>query len=259
MTDSTFEGLDKVGSPVAFKSDLVAGAHTPYRKEDTTQRAALITALGLLASETKLETVRALLAGTLAVSGPLTDAQLNARGLATQTTLAAVLTALQGSTPAGEAFIGLVGGVTYVDNRTPVTSAATYAAGQVVGSLMTLTGMARVSGGSGLIQEVLVRCKTAQSTAQLDLVLFNANPTASTFTNAAALAINAADLSKVMAVIPLTDWKSLGTQSIAQAVQQARAYKLASGTSGFGVLVARSAITLASTSDLEVVTKAIQD
>jgi len=83
MTDSTFTGLDNASNPVAFKSDLVAGAHTPYRKEDLVQRSALITALGLLGSEAKLEAVRALLAGALTVSGPLTADELTAAALMT--------------------------------------------------------------------------------------------------------------------------------------------------------------------------------
>lgn len=50
MSDSTFTGLDDGGDPVAFKSDLVGGVHTPYRKEDADQRAALLAALAPLAA-----------------------------------------------------------------------------------------------------------------------------------------------------------------------------------------------------------------
>jgi len=57
MTDSTFTGLDNVGEPVAFKSDLVGGLHTPYRKEDATQRTALLAALEALGTQTTLAAV----------------------------------------------------------------------------------------------------------------------------------------------------------------------------------------------------------
>ena len=159
----------------------------------------------------------------------------------------------------GDSHIGFVGGLTYLNSQALATTAVTYAAGQVVGSLLTFPGLARVAGGSGLLQDVMIQSKSAQSSAQLDLVLFHTAPV-TTFVNATALALNTLDFNKVIGAIPINTWTSLGTPCIAQATQLARAYKIGAGAvNGFGVLVARSALTLTSTSDLSLVVKALQD
>ncbi|WP_084581779.1 hypothetical protein [Sphingomonas azotifigens] len=165
-------------------------------------------------------------------------------------TLATIAAAVAASTPAGEAYIGRIGGdVLTAPGGTPAVATTAYAAGNVVGSLLTFTGAARAAAGSGLIQAASVLSKSVQ-TAALDLLIFSANPSASTFTDKATVAINAADLDKLVGVIHLTDWSALGTASIAQAIGGGLPFKLAAGTSLYGVLVARAAMTLASTSDL---------
>lgn len=179
---------------------------------------------------------------------------LQTAGNATLTQIAGYLDGVEGllaaATPPGESYIGRLGGdVLTAPGSTPTVSTTAYASGNVVGSLITFTGAARLAAGSGLIQAASVMSKSAQ-TAALDLLIFSANPSASTFTDKAAVAINAADLDKLVGVIHLTDWSALGTASIAQAVGGGLPFKLASGTSIYGVLVARAAITLASTSDL---------
>jgi hypothetical protein len=178
---------------------------------------------------------------------------------ATQTTLAAALAAIQAATPAGENHIGAVGGHTVVVAQAVVGSTTAYTAGDCVGSLLTFAGLGRVAGGTGLVQMASVMSKTAQ-TADLDLVLFHTNPSASTFTDNAALAVNAADWDKVIDVVHITDWTSLGTPSFAKATALAVAYKVAAGqTEIYGQLVARGAFTLSSASDLKVAVKGMLD
>jgi hypothetical protein len=155
-----------------------------------------------------------------------------------------------GATPAGEAYIGRIGGdVLTASAGTPAVTAAAYAAGNVVGGLLTFAGAARTAAGSGLVQAASVISKSAQ-TAILDLLIFSANPAASTFTDKAALSVAAGDLDKLVGVIHLTDWTSLGTPAIVQAVSAGLPFKLAAGTALYGVLVARAAMTLTSTTDL---------
>ncbi|WP_066723561.1 hypothetical protein [Sphingomonas pituitosa] len=159
-------------------------------------------------------------------------------------------TLLAQATPAGENYIGRIGGdVLTAPGNAPVVTTTAYASGNVVGGLLTFTGAARTPAGAGLIQAASVLSKSVQ-TAALDLLIFSANPTASTFNDKAAVAINAADTDKLVGVIHLTDWSALGTASIAQAVAVGLPFKLAAGTSLYGVLVARAAMALASTSDL---------
>ena len=161
---------------------------------------------------------------------------------------------------AGEAHIGEVGGKTVVSSATlAVTASSAYASGNVIGGKMTFAGFGRVAGGTGLIQMASIHSKSAQTFA-CDLVLFHTDPTASTFTDKSALAVNAADFDKVLGVVHISDWTSLGTPSFAEATQLAMAYKVASGqTDIYGVLVARSTPTFGSTSDLKVIAKALLD
>lgn len=157
---------------------------------------------------------------------------------------------LAAPTPAGEAYIGKMGGdVLTAAAAAPAVSTTAYAAGNVVGGLLTFTGAARTAAGAGLIQAATVLSKSAQ-TAALDLLIFSDNPTATTFTDKAAVSIAATDMGKLVGVIHLTDWTALGNASIAQAVAAGLPFKLATGTSLYGVLVTRAAMTLASTSDL---------
>lgn len=143
---------------------------------------------------------------------------------------------------------------------TPTVSVSpAYSIGDAIGGLMTFTGMARAAVGSGLLQNASLACKSAQ-TAAIDLVLFSANPTGSTITDNAPYSLAVADLPKVLTVVHLTDWTSQGTPSFAQGGQLATIYALTLGqTSVYGVLVARAALTLASTSDISVTLNGLPD
>jgi hypothetical protein len=175
--------------------------------------------------------------------------------------LKGIYAACVAATPAGENHIGKFGGETKVATATPtVSTSPAYSSGDVIGSLMTFSGIGRVTGGTGIIQMVTIMCKSAQAFA-CDLVLFHTNPSSSTFTDNAAVAVNTADYDKIIGVFSLSagSWTSLGTPSVGQLLQSAP-YKVAAGQSDiYGVLVARGTPTLASTSDLTIAVKALQD
>ena len=140
-----------------------------------------------------------------------------------------------------------------------VVSTTAYAAGDVVGSRITFAGAARAIDKTGLLQQVSVFCKSPQ-TASLDLLLFHTDPTASTFTDNAALALAVADFDKLVGVVHLGDWTNLGTPSLCQADNLAKPFAPAAGSADlYGVLVTRSVMTLASTSDVKVSAKILQD
>lgn len=152
-------------------------------------------------------------------------------------------------------------GASAVVSATPTVSTTAYAAGDCIGGKLTFAGMARANGLTGLIQTAMIQCKSAQTFAA-DLIVFHTDPAASTFTDNAALALNAADFDKVALRIPFVagDWSNLGTPSIAEVSAQGKQYKAAAGaTTLYGVLVARGTPTLGSTSDLKVVVKAMLD
>lgn len=86
---------------------------------------------------------------------------------------------------------------------TPTISTGAYTAGDAVGGLQTLSGAGRSGIGSGLIQNIAIDDLDSES-ADIDIVVFTSNPTATTVTDNAALDINDADLSKVICVISIT-------------------------------------------------------
>lgn len=146
-----------------------------------------------------------------------------------------------------------------------VTAASAYASGNVVGGLQTFTSALRqqstdVAGsgiGSALLQHVTLNFKSSQ-TAQTDLLLFSANPTNSTFTDKAALAVNTADFDKVIAVVHISDCTNLGTPSSCQSGQLAIPVRNATAATLYGVLVTRGTPTFTATTDLALALDLVQ-
>lgn len=147
---------------------------------------------------------------------------------------------------------GLGGILTTVTVAQTVTASSAYTSGNAVGGLMTLSGAFRSASGSGLIQSVIVNTKSAQTTA-IDVVLFNANPSASTCTDKTAFAVAAADFNKIVGVAHVTDWTSDGTPSTGQAQNLAIPIAVGAGvTSFYACAVTRSTPTYAATTDVSV-------
>jgi len=142
-------------------------------------------------------------------------------------------------------------GAVGVLSQTPtVSTSPAYSSGDCIGGKLTFMPVVLAANHDATIQAVTLNCKSAQ-TGAIDLILFNADPSASTFTDNAALAINAADFDKVIGVINITKWTNLGTPSVGESNNLAFPVELPT-TAAYGVLVARSTPTLASTSDLTV-------
>jgi hypothetical protein len=159
----------------------------------------------------------------------------------------------------------VTGAPSAVVSAVPAVSANTYAAGQLVGDKMTFAGMTRGSAGglAGVIQTAMIQSKLAQ-TFLADLILFHTDPAATTFTDHAAFALATADFDKVALRIPFVaaDWSALHATGpcIAEVSAQGKLYKIAAGsTTLYGALIARGALTLASTTELKVVLKALRD
>lgn len=157
---------------------------------------------------------------------------------------------------ASEAYVGKNGGDVYSVTAIPVVSTTAYTAGDVVGTKLTLANASRVAAGSGIVQALMLHSKGAL-TGSFDVLLFSADPTNSTFTDNAALALNVADFDKLVGVVHITDWTSLGTPSLGQALALGLPFKLAASTSLFAVIVARGTPTLGSTSALTLTARII--
>lgn len=167
------------------------------------------------------------------------------------------------SLPASELHLGEIGGNQIrIDVAQTVTASSAYAAGNAIGGKMTIAGAARVSGSlgaagtGGIIQQVVMNSKSVQ-TGQVDVFLFNSDPSSSTCTDKTNFVLATADFDKVIGVasIPGTaannsGWFSGGTGSVGQANNLAMAFDLSSATSIFGCAVARGTPTYAATSDI---------
>lgn len=134
--------------------------------------------------------------------------------------------------------------------QTPTISAgAVYAAKDVVGTLLTFAGAARFNGGSGRIVSLQIVDKD-QERANMDLVLFDAAPTVAS--DNSPFDPTDAELLTCVGWIPIgSGFYSDFTDNSVMHVDLDLSYVLA-GTSMYGVLVARSAPTYTSTTDLVV-------
>jgi hypothetical protein len=114
--------------------------------------------------------------------------------------------------PAGTNPIGSIIGRTTMVSATPaVTSNGAYAAGNEIGGLMTFP----IGGaGSGTLMSMRVTSKSVL-TAALKAYIFSVNPSNTTWADKTAPAINAADISSLLAVVTLSSPDSgLGTHTL---------------------------------------------
>lgn len=164
--------------------------------------------------------------------------------------------------PTGNNVIGQIGGSTAAVTVTPTITVAAYSAGQCIGGLMTFNNAARANGpGSGLVQSVEVTDLSGQD-ASTDLVLFNSNPTNSTFTDHATCTVNNLDVPKVAAVVNAADCHLLGATApgVCQALQLGDPIVLgSSNTTLWGVLISRGTPAYTATTNISVRVAVLQD
>ena len=139
-----------------------------------------------------------------------------------------------------------------------VSTSPAYTAGDAIGTKGTLTNACLSRSNRGEVRGVTINDLASQS-ADIDLVLFNADPTATTFTDNAALDIADADLSKITAVIPVTTHKTFADNSISQAKNIAYPFQCNSSGTLYYALVARGTPTYAATTDVSGILEFIND
>lgn len=140
--------------------------------------------------------------------------------------------------------------------QTPTVSTTAYAAKDAVGGLMTFANAARSSGGTCRLEAVQVVDKSQQQ-GPMDLILFDRSITAPT--DNAAFDPTDAELLNVVGVVPFGagHYADLNDNSVAHV--PAGIPMVLNGTDLFGVLVARTAFTLVSTSDITVTLTLVRD
>lgn len=132
-----------------------------------------------------------------------------------------------------------IGGVTAQATATITTTAPAYSAGDCVGGKLTLTGALRVAGLGAVLQSLFL-ADPANQKAALELLIFNADPTASTLTDNAAAAIHANDISKIIRRISIaaSDYVTIDSKAFVDLSPGGRILRAASGTTLYAALIA---------------------
>lgn len=139
---------------------------------------------------------------------------------------------------------------------TPTVTAGAYSAGDIVGGLMTFS-VAKALDVPVKLTSVLVTLKAAV-TPSMRLIIFNADPSSTTTTDNAAYSLNAADAFKVRCTIPINALGGYvidhGTPNTYEIGNLDKVIKPAAGSLNlYALLIDDTGVTLASTSDLQVV------
>lgn len=164
------------------------------------------------------------------------------------------------SIAAGENVIGKVGGVSASITPTiTVSTTPAYTAGDSIGGKITLANAVRVSGGTALLASVMILDRANQKPAGT-ILIYNADPTAATLTDNAAV-VNSTDDLKVIAAIPVaaTDYVTINGKAYANPSFDAKVVKAASGTSLFASFTTTTTPTFAVTTDWQMTFGLAQD
>lgn len=142
----------------------------------------------------------------------------------------------------------------------PTVDTAAYSVGDLIGAKNTLTDAVRVSGGGGVIQTVVV-ADLADQKAALDLVFFNADPSATTFTDQTALDIDDADLFRIIGVLEIvgTDYNAFADNAVATFRNLGLAFEASGSADIYMAIVSRGSPTYASTADMQIYVTILQD
>lgn len=145
-------------------------------------------------------------------------------------------------------------------NATPTIDTAIYASGDLVGGKLTFAGAAKEGVGSGTIHTVVISDLDKES-ANVDLVIFNSDPTGTTFTNNAAFDIADADLPKVACVISITTHATFNDNGVSYANGTNCVFEIADAATPtlYGALVVRATPTYTTAADITVRLSILQD
>lgn len=160
---------------------------------------------------------------------------------------------------AGENHIGQVGGNTAIIRNTITTSTTAYSANDNIGAINTMSGALRISGGTGIIQDLELWDKNAQNVAMY-IDYWQSSPSNGTYTDNAAEVI-AGDHATHLGTITIGtgDWVTRGAVSRAYISGIGLGIKATSGTSIYFTIYTIGAPTYTTTSGLETKHTILQD
>lgn len=150
--------------------------------------------------------------------------------------------------------------VTSIAVDAQVQAAVAYANGDLVGEKLTFANAVPASGGSCYLRGVIIRDQAANSAganSTYDLVLFNSDPSGTTFTDNSPLDIADADIGKILTVVRLSGGAGLdyfpfvdNVLNVAASDQLGDLLIASGGTSLFGGIITRGTPTYAAITDV---------
>ena len=153
------------------------------------------------------------------------------------------------------------GGQIFAFENAPTVTAGAYTANDCVGGEIEITTAARISGGGGIITQVVMAVEDNDAdgvaASDYDIFIFKSNP-GGTYTDNIALAVSDADAFEVEAVITLDEFFDCGNVSILQAKNLNIPY-ICDATSLWAVVVDRTGNTLEATTAVQLRFKMIRD
>lgn len=140
----------------------------------------------------------------------------------------------------------------------PTVTASTYAAGKVIGGIMSFANILPAVSYAGILQSITIKFKGSVQTTGLSLAVFDASPSG-TFSDGSTAAISVADSTNLMGVYRLTaPLSTLGTHTVYNLDGIGKALQGLS-TSLYAVVIPDSTTAaLGSTSDLAVILAVLQ-
>jgi hypothetical protein len=163
------------------------------------------------------------------------------------------------TSPAGSA-VGTVGGTTVQLAPAVTVTAAAYSAGHCVGGKLTLSNALRTAGKGAILQSLFLR-DTSNQKAALELLIFNADPSASTLTDHATAVIHANDVDKIIRRISIaaSDYVTIDSKAFVDLAPGGRVLSAASGVDLYAALIAVGTPTYAATAAIGVRLGVLQD
>ena len=158
--------------------------------------------------------------------------------------------------------MGIIIGSTNIVSTTATVQAAAYSANDVVGGLITLTGVcvSALDRPTGIIHSVVITDKAAQD-VDYDVVFFDTNPSNTTFTENSALTLSDTDLPTIVGVAQVTTHVAFSASGVNILHGANIPFRITDTSTNaiYACIITRGAPTYASTSDVTLRVGILQD
>lgn len=156
------------------------------------------------------------------------------------------------------AFAQVVSTKTTVVEAAPVVDTSAYATGELIGGKLTLANATASSTFTGIISNVVIIDKDKEG-ADLDVVFFDTNPTATTFTDQAAFDPDDVDLLNIICTVSVTTDVSFSDNGMSYANNVNCPFRTTDNSTIYAAIVSRGSPTYTSSSDLLLRVGILQD